>query len=227
MTDCNLQLQQRAIRDHLKAADARISNANQDIADEHKKLAEADGGLHNTRLAEIEEKKEAVTVAKDRYTQYFSDMRGLEEDKKLAETELDTARGPIEQKRNEVQQCENQLQSLVKDRGQLQGGYHENMPRLLRVIEQDGDFRETPVGPIGKHVRLLKPIWSNILEKSFGATLNSFIVTSKQDQARLSRLMQRVNWYGPPCLVRVSQYLPRQLLPNTHRQSSHYRHDGS
>jgi len=200
-----LQLEQRAIRDHLKAADAMITNANQDIAEEHKKLAEADGGLHNRRLAEIGEKKETLSEAKDRYNQHFSDIRGLEEDKKLAQTELGTAKGPIEQKRNEVQQCENQLQSLMRDRGQQQGGYHENMPRLLRAIQQDDHFREKPVGPIGNHVRLLKPVWSNILEKSFGATLNSFIVTCKQDQAHLSNMMQRINWYNPPVLVLVCQ----------------------
>ncbi|KAI9878468.1 MAG: Structural maintenance of chromosomes protein 6 [Pleopsidium flavum] len=209
LAECVLQFEQRAIRAHLKAADARIITANQDIAEEQKKLAEADGGIHNRRLAEIEEKKEALSKAKDRYNQHFNSISGLEEDKKLAQNEHAAANGPIEQKRIEVQQCENQLQRLMRDRGQQQGSYHENMPRLIRAIQQDDRFREQPVGPIGNHVRLLKPVWSNILERSFGATLNSFIVTSKQDQGCLSNLMQRLNWYKPPALVPVSQCLLR------------------
>ena len=167
-----------------------------DIAEEHEKLAEADGGVRNRRLAEIEQQKMDVEETKDRYTMHINGIGALEEDKKRAQAELGAAKVRVDQKKSDIQQCENQLQSLMKDRGQQQGGYHENMPRLLRAIQQDDRFREKPVGPIGSHVRLLKPIWSNILEKSFGATLNSFIVTNKQDQTHLSSLMQRVNWYN-------------------------------
>lgn len=168
---------------------------NKDIAEEHKRLAEADGGIHNRKLAEIEQQVLASEEVTGRYEAHINCFNELEADKKRAETEVGLARGLLDQKRSEVQQSENQLRSLMRDHGEQQGSYHENMPRLLRAIQQDDGFREKPVGPIGNHVRLLKPVWSNILEKSFGATLNSFIVTSKQDQSHLSRLMQRLNWY--------------------------------
>ena len=70
------------------------------------------------------------------------------------------------------------------------------MPRLLKAIEQDRDFRQRPIGPIGKHLRLTKPKWSSILEKSFGGMLTAFVVTSKEDQGRLSALMRQINWYA-------------------------------
>lgn len=82
----------------------------------------------------------------------------------------------------------------MKDRGQQQGAYHENMSRLVNAIKEDRGFLQKPVGPVGQHVRLLKPLWSSVLEKSFGGALSSFIVTSKQDQSRLSALMQNVKW---------------------------------
>lgn len=68
------------------------------------------------------------------------------------------------------------------------------MSRLLSAIRQDDGFQLRPVGPVADHVRLLKPLWSSILEKSFGGALDSFIVTSKDDQLRLSGIMQRVGW---------------------------------
>lgn len=190
-----LQSEQRKIRDHLKIANASIVKVKHDIAEERRRLAEADGGIHNRRLAEIEQQEETVQEASGRYEEHTRRLSALEEAKKRAQIELGIGKGLLDQKRSEVQQSENQLRSLMRDRGQQQGTYHENMPRLLRAIQQDDGFRERPVGPIGNHVRLLKPLWSNILEKSFGATLNSFIVTSKQDQSSLSRLMQRINWY--------------------------------
>ena len=104
------------------------------------------------------------------------------------------SQAPISSKRDEVQQCEERLNTLVRDRGQQQGAYKPSMPRLLNAIRQDDGFLQKPVGPLGNHVQLLKPLWSSILEKSFGAGLETFIVTSKQDQSRLSVLMQKVGW---------------------------------
>lgn len=73
-------------------------------------------------------------------------------------------------------------------------GYHERIPVLLKAIQQEKAFAQPPVGPVGHHVSLLKPKWSSILETSFGATLNSFIVTSKKDMNTLSNIMNRVGW---------------------------------
>jgi len=179
---------------------------NDDIVEERRRLAEADGGIHDRRLAEIEQQESAYEEATGRYDEHLKCLGSLEEDKKRAQTEVEVARGLLERKGGEVQQSENQLRNLMRDHGQQKGGYHENMPRLLRAIQQDDGFREKPVGPIGNHVRLLKPVWSNILEKSFGATLNSFIVTSKQDQSSLFRLMQKVNWYVRVLLAVVEFY---------------------
>lgn len=90
--------------------------------------------------------------------------------------------------------CEDHLNGLVRDRGQQQGAYKPSMPRLITAIRQDEGFLEKPIGPLGNHIRLLKPLWSSILEKSFGGALETFIVTSKRDQSKLSALMQKLGW---------------------------------
>lgn len=96
--------------------------------------------------------------------------------------------------RSEIRNCEDRLNTMVRDRGQQQGAYKPSMPRLLNAIRQDEGFLQAPVGPMGNHVRLLKPLWSSVLEKSLGGALDTFIVTNKKDQARLSILMQKVQW---------------------------------
>jgi chromosome segregation ATPase len=50
---------------------------------------------------------------------------------------------------------------------------------------------------MGRHVKLLKPEWSSILETSFGASLNAFVVKSQSDQSILSELMRRMNCQYP------------------------------
>ena len=132
--------------------------------------------------------------ARQQLEEHEKRLGALEDDKRRAETSLEESQGPPRSKKDEVQQCERRLEALIKDRGQRQGAYHNNMQRLLNAIRQDDGFEQQPVGPIGNHVRLLKPMWSSVLEKSFGAALNSFAVTSKQDQSRLLDLMRRTGW---------------------------------
>ncbi|KAA6409057.1 MAG: DNA repair Rad18 [Lasallia pustulata] len=213
----DVQKQQRVIADHLRAAELRIENTKIEIADEYTKLDAANGGSHTRRLAEKDEKQSKVAEAQNRLKEHTSSFSMLETDRKSAEQELDQIKVPIQAKRNEVRQCEEQLNNLRRDRGQQQGGFHPNMPRLLRAIQQEAGFQEKPIGPVGSHVRLLQPSWSTILEKSFGGMLESFVVMSKSDQALLSNLMKRV---GCNCQILIGNH--RSIDTSQHEPDSNF-----
>lgn len=186
--------QERAIVSEINAAKQRIEKSKKDIEDEHRRLSDVDGGKHAERRKEIEEKRIEAQEAKNRLKNHESELPAIKDDKRRAEDEYQRVQGHVRAKREEVQQAEEKHNSLVRDRGQQQSAYSPAMPRLLNAIHQDGGFQQKPTGPIGNYVRLLKPMWSSILEKSFGGALDSFIVTSKADQVRLSGLMQRTSW---------------------------------
>ena len=188
------QTQQRQIKEHLKRAEANVRKTQADIEEEHRRLEEANGGSHKKRLEEIEAKRVGVVAAKNRLQEHESNYGILQSNKEKATAALEFSKGPLATKQNEMDQCEAQLTRLLQDKGQKQAAYKPSMHRLLTAIQNDNGFREKPVGPMGNHVRLLKPLWSNILEKSFGGTLETFIVTSKPDQSLLLRLMQQNGW---------------------------------
>ncbi len=178
----------------IRAAKDRITRAEQDIANENQRLSDINGGSHAIRRREIEERKENANSAKARLREHENELPALEDNKIRAYEEYKSCQEPLKQKRSEAQDCEARLNSLMRDRGQQQQAYPPNMTRLLSAIRQDNGFHQRPIGPIGSHVRLLKPLWSSLLEKSFGGALEAFIVTSKEDQSRLSAMMQRVGW---------------------------------
>ncbi|MCJ1398655.1 Structural maintenance of chromosomes protein 6 [Xylographa trunciseda] len=186
-----VQTEQRRIKEMLRETERRTEKFKNDIAEEYRKLEETNGGSHARRLAELDERKAEVDVAKGRLEEHNRALQSLEEDKIRAVHGLDGLKAPRRDKNQEIQQCNEDLQTLLKDRGQQLGGYPIKMPNLIRAVRQDNSFQQAPVGPIGEYVRLLNPAWSGILEKSFGGVLNSFIVTSKQDQNRLSSIMQK------------------------------------
>ncbi|KAF6219298.1 hypothetical protein HO133_005123 [Letharia lupina] len=193
-----LHAEQRQISEEIKAADERIKKAESAVREEHQRLSDADGGSHDLRRAEIEEKRAEARAAKARFRDHENELPALEDNRHRAEKDHRESQTPVKDKKIEVQISEERLGSLMRDRGQQQQAYPPNMSRLLSAIRQDDGFQQRPVGPIANHVRLLKPLWSSILEKSFGGALNSFIVTSKDDQIRLSGIMQRI---GCPCSI--------------------------
>ena len=188
------QIEQRSIKEALRSEDDRIKKYTGDIADEYRRLEEANGGSHAKRLAELDQRKAEIEEAKAGLAEHKGGLAELEGNQMRAKQASDDLKGPRSHKEQEIQQCKENLQALSKDRGQRLGGYPPNMTQLLNAIRQDHGFQQKPIGPIGEHVRLLKPLWSGILEKSFGSSLNSFIVTSKVDQTKLSSIMQKVKW---------------------------------
>lgn len=186
--------QQRQIKDSVKKARDEVTEIERKIESEYRRLEEINGGSNARRLAEIEEKRSQLADAKSRREDHEAGLYHLQGEHRRAIQSLEQSRTPIPIKGQEVQACEDRLNRLIKDQGKQDGAYHAHLPRLLRAIREDSGFHQKPVGPIGYHVRLLKPSWSSILEKSFGAALNTFIVTSKADQTRLSALMARLQW---------------------------------
>ncbi|KAL8705541.1 MAG: hypothetical protein Q9201_001358 [Fulgogasparrea decipioides] len=192
-----IQGEQRMIKNQVTNSKKAIDTAQNSIREEYSRLEEVNGGGNARRLAEIESKRVALTDAKTRLEDHDGGLQSLEEKRRRAAQDLEQSKYPIPQKREEVQACDDRLNRLIKDKGKQEGAYHANMPRLLRAIREDTGFQQKPIGPIGYHVRLLKPTWSSILEKSFGAALNTFIVISKGDQTKLSTLMARMQCQCP------------------------------
>jgi chromosome segregation ATPase len=197
----DVQAEQRTIRSALKEAEATIKAKELEIREEEERLAALDGGGAAARLAMLEEAKQAASAAHDAFDAHQAGRSVLDTDLEQAESQLKTHQEPIRRKRAEVDQRKDDLESLSRDRGQQDLAYHRELPNLLRAIQSDPSFAERPIGPLGKHVRLLKPKWSSVLEKSFGATLNSFIVTNKRDMNMLNGIMNRVRCIYPIIII--------------------------
>lgn len=120
----------------------------------------------------------------------------LKDDLNREEIRVSEAVKPLRRQRQEVVEAENYLQTLMRNRNrqQQENGFPHNIERLTRAVAEENSFARKPIGPLGSHITLTKPLWSSILEKSLGATLNGFVVTSKRDSDILTALMQRVDW---------------------------------
>ncbi|KAK5790506.1 hypothetical protein VI817_007793 [Penicillium citrinum] len=192
-----LQAQQRSIREYLKGAESRINERQREIADETRRLAEASDGGYARKQEELSEAEEQATAAKDNVQRHAEGESALHADIREAMQEESYAKNEWEAKKGDVAQAEARLHTLRREDGQRQSGFPDRMPSLLRAIEKESSFSSRPVGPIGNHVTLLQPKWSSVLETTFGATLHSFIVSSKRDMNILMGVMRQVNCVCP------------------------------
>ncbi|KAI9373217.1 hypothetical protein BJX61DRAFT_395646 [Aspergillus egyptiacus] len=190
----DLQAEQRRIREHLKSAEESAREIQYKIEQETQRLADLHGGGYSRKQEELERARQDAMEASRRSDEHLKGVDRINEDMNTAERKERAAAAPVAQARRDVEEAESVLRNLSRDGESRSSGYPDKMPALIKAIQQEQGFTERPVGPIGNFVTLLKPEWSSVLESSFGATLNSFIVTSKKDQAILSRIMQRVNW---------------------------------
>lgn len=131
---------------------------------------------------------------KKEHDDHRDDLARLEQNRDNAEEELKDFDTDLKEKKSDVVKCEQLIQGLQRDRGDISKGYHDRLPTLLRAIQNENSFRERPIGPMGHYIRLKEQKWSPVLESAFGGTLTGFIVTSKSDQTILHRLMQKVGW---------------------------------
>lgn len=186
------QAEQRNIRDYVKAAEAAVNSNKQKIADEEQRLVDVSNGSYAAKQKESEQASNNAAEAKREYEDHGKDEPRLREDIERAKKEAETAKELVDAKKDAFNQAEGQLRTLAREDGQRKSGFDERMPTLLKYIDQEKSFSKRPIGPIGKHVTLLKPKWSNNLETAFGTTLHSFIVASKRDMDVLEQIMRRV-----------------------------------
>jgi len=181
----------------VQAQKNRISVTEGRKSDEERRLRGIDGGSNAQLVSEKEEKiqeRDRVTVQ----------AQELETEHVRCQTQLTTAKESsqniqrqINGKQDEILRVRNREQELRKVQNQAMLAYGQNMQTLLRLIDDEarkGNWREKPLGPLGRHVTLLKQDWSPILETVFGNGLSGFVVTNYDDQSLLRKLMYNNNW---------------------------------
>ena len=186
------QADQRNVKTLLSDAVKTIETKKTEIEAEMTRLAELDGGGAAQRLRQLQEAERAVTDAKEEAEAYAETREPLKVKAEEAARALTKAQEKVSIQEDEVRKQSERLEKIRKEGGVQDSAYHPNMPQLLKAIAQEKRFQTRPIGPIGRHIKLLHPEWSSILEKSFGGTLNGFVVTSKSDQNILSSIIKRI-----------------------------------
>ena len=194
----DLHREERDAHARLKNAKDEIETLGKKIAEEEQRLGESTGperAQKDTELAEATAREKRVEEQLSEATHQLPTLQAnASEVSKRHKTVLKS----MGQKKKEVVAGNKQVRELQQSTGSAFDGYDHEMKQLVDMVEKDSSFTHKPIGPLGAHIRLQKPEWSGLLERTLGESLNAFVVRSKQDQSKLANMIRRVGLRRPP-----------------------------
>ncbi|GAA5994173.1 DNA repair protein SMC6 [Rhodotorula paludigena] len=141
------------------------------------RIAQSDAEVEQLAV-QMQENRHATEDLAEKFERSVSEYEDVKSQLRNADGQASDIRGRIEYARRA--QGDNLL------------SFGQKTPDIVRMIRQERGWREAPIGPIGLHVKLDKQQYAGVLESFFGATLNAFIVTSREDQQRMSRIFSHL-----------------------------------
>ncbi|KAJ7069570.1 P-loop containing nucleoside triphosphate hydrolase protein [Mycena amicta] len=183
----------KSATNEMKSVDASIKGYEDQIAKEMKRL-EAD------TESERQQTQNKIVQARD--------------EQKTAETELDVIRDEIiameaqlsqlrkdgdeadrrgNDLRQQILQCDNAIQNCERAERDRYAAYGNNIQQVIKKIAETKWHGQKPLGPLGVHVKLLKPEYGSLLRQQLGSQLTSFAVTDARDFPILKRLLADTN----------------------------------
>jgi chromosome segregation ATPase len=187
----DLQVEERDAHARLKNTKDEIRKCEDQITQEEERLAAASGSARAEKDAELVEARSKEQEIENTLDEARQQSTGIHSAVIQAQNSHRRQQELRELKRKDIIASERQVRELEQSSGGQFDGFDKDIMDLAKALERDDSFQHKPIGPIGAHVRLLKPEWSAILEKTFGEALNAFVVRSKQDQSRLSNMIRQ------------------------------------
>ncbi|KAK0386945.1 hypothetical protein NLU13_5258 [Sarocladium strictum] len=187
----DLQVEERDAYARLKNTKEEIRKCEEQISQEEQRLEAASGTARAEKDAQLLETRSREREIENKIEEARQQSPAVHTAVLQAQNAYKRQQEAKELKRKEILMAERQVRELEQSTGGRFDGFDKDIVDLANALQRDNSFQERPIGPIGAHVRLLKPEWSAILEKTFGEALNAFVVRSKQDQTRLSNMMRQ------------------------------------
>ncbi|KAG5927340.1 hypothetical protein E4U42_002339 [Claviceps africana] len=194
----DLQREERDAHARLRIANSDIRTYETKIQEELSRLNESSSSVRTQKESEKERAQTLQLDLDQRIEDYRHQLPILMSKVTKAEESIKAQQQIKDRKRKDIIQVEQGISELQKSTGSVFDGFDRDISQLVRLIASDSGFDSKPLGPLGVHIRLLKPEWSGILEKMLGEALNAFVVKSKKDQSRLSGFIRRSGIKRPP-----------------------------
>lgn len=188
------ELEERDLKAGITNTRAKIAHIKKKIEAEEQRLKDRDGGA-NSQLVAGQKEAEARRQELETERQRVEDRKATVEDERKAVIDEMRRVQPVRARKiQDIEGARSRVHRLQQTDQDAFGAFSRGTAALLRLIDNERGWRQKPIGPIGRYVTLKDQSWMHIVEKHFGSTLNSFVVTNNSDAEKLKRLMSNAQW---------------------------------
>ncbi|KAF7299373.1 p-loop containing nucleoside triphosphate hydrolase protein [Mycena indigotica] len=174
----------------IEAVDAAIKNHLDQIATEEQRLAadteSARREIQNQRN-EVEQQQEA---ARSELEQIRRDIQKNEVSLNQSKQSETSAGRRANDLQLEIRQAEEAIQKCEKAEQDRYAVYGNDIQSVIKQIGESQWYGQTPLGPLGLHVKLLQPDFGPLLRQQLSKQLTSFAITDPRDLPALRRILQ-------------------------------------
>ncbi|KAL4080728.1 P-loop containing nucleoside triphosphate hydrolase protein [Scleroderma citrinum] len=141
----------------------------------------------------LEEAKHAVSVADQAHKAICDEKRTNQEVADDCRRKGMDAEARRNQAQARIEEC-NTMIGRCKDReNNSLAPYGRNIQAVLEQIRRMTWHGETPIGPLGLHVRLKDQTWAPLLRTQLGSMMSAFACTDARDRPQLKRIFEQSN----------------------------------
>ncbi|KAI6147159.1 P-loop containing nucleoside triphosphate hydrolase protein [Pisolithus tinctorius] len=139
----------------------------------------------------LEEAKQAVAAAEQAHGKVCDEKRA-----KLTATDDCKQKGmaaqnQMKQAQERIQECNTMINRCKDRQDNVLAPYGKDMKNILEQIKQMRWHGDTPIGPLGLHVRLKDQTWAPLLRSQLGTLMSAFACTDPRDRPQLKRLFDQ------------------------------------
>lgn len=165
-----------------------IADFDRQIAAEEAKLSrdlEAERRPLRENIARANEEVEKLSIQMVKARQ---DSTELSEKSDQVSPEYDNVKAQIEAALQRDREMFQRIEHTKRTQQNTMLAYGQRIPEVLDAINRETGWREKPIGPIGRHVKLERSEYARVLESFFAANLNAFVVTNHEDAVRMRKI---------------------------------------
>ena len=179
----------------MEANDRVIADLDVQIAEETKKLQVDQQAIREAFDKKMQASKQAVVEAEDNFkvvSQQLRDATVRKDDLRSESQKLETRGRELKQ---QVENCNHQMNISQEQMRNDLAIYGKDIRRVIENIRSTSWEGQTPVGPLGRFVKLRDPKWANLMRSQIGSSMTSFAVTTASDRAKLKRILTESGKY--------------------------------
>ncbi|KAJ1962491.1 Structural maintenance of chromosomes protein 6 [Dipsacomyces acuminosporus] len=169
----------------------RIGSLKKEIEAERARLEDKNReGRENLQRA-ISQLEDSIRSEEDQISSLLEQQRQYEGRSGELRDARDASERTVEKHRAQVKKTQDGLEDLMRQTSNHMNAFGRGVPEALSLISKAKWQNMTPVGPIGKYLKVRDSRWARIIETTLDKSLNAFLVESHADRTALDAIFRR------------------------------------